>query len=69
MAFLLNPNFWKAIPVIVQFMLELKKLLDAKVAEDKRHEKLKEIKAAVARARISGNTDDLDRVISSFKSP
>jgi len=67
MSVLLNPTFWKSIPVIIQFIFELKKFWDQKIEEDERREKLKQFKEAFKRARMSGDTSDLERLVVSFR--
>lgn len=68
MPLLLNPEFWRSIPAIVSFLLELKKLWDEKISEEDRREKLQAFKDALAKARVAGDTGDLERLASSFKS-
>ena len=68
MSVLFSAEFWKSIPIIIQFFLELKKFWDSKIEEGQRREKLKQFKEAIAAARATGDTHKLELLVDSFRS-
>jgi len=58
-----SAEFWKSLPVILGFLLELKKLWEQELSERERRVRLREFKEALEKARQRRDISGLDSFI------